>query len=169
MQLSRLQRRYVILGNVASWKFQRNSVLEFSSSVVKFFRLFLILHGHHLKRLLRHAENWIILQTKENSIVANIFSSDNNLSLKRIWVFPCGRYLKIFSYLWQLFSCQKFFGFPWESGRVVTTNQVWVSPGATLPVLADFQDIGHQKRGGRCPRLFQIISEVKMGVVESES
>ena len=38
VQLSRLQRKDAILGNVATWTFQRNSVLKFLSSVVKYFR-----------------------------------------------------------------------------------------------------------------------------------
>ena len=101
-------------------------------------------------------------RTKENSTVAtfaNIFTSLLTIIFcqKLFWFSSNGRYLQIFSYIWQLFSCQKFFGFPlmgdickyfhisdnyfpvksflvfpWESGRVVTTNQVWASPGAAI-------------------------------------
>ena len=64
------------------------------------------------------------------------------------------------------FPVKSFLVSPWESGRVVTTNQVWASPGASAI---------------QCWEIFKIlvireessivsdnISEVKMAAVESE-
>ena len=63
------------------------------------------------------------------------------------------------------FPVKSFLVFPWESGRVVTTNQVWASPGAAIQCWEIFKILVISERS---PQLFQIISEVKMGAMDSE-
>ena len=106
-KIGRLKSRDRVPDNVAGWT---GNVFEFSSllwnnSALNSFAP----GGDHFKQR-RHAENesFCRLRTKENSTVKFANISDN------------------------YFCVRSFLVFPRESGRVVTTNQVCASPGATI-------------------------------------
>ena len=63
------------------------------------------------------------------------------------------------------FPVKSFLVFPWESGRVVTTNQVWASPGAAIQCWEIFKILVIREES---PIVSDNISEVKMAAVESE-